>query len=295
MKVIAIPTENTENNNNQQIPSSPPTINTTSSSGPLALFTDEYLKHMNEILASQSLDTVLDWCCRSLPNLIQVTSFGATGMVVLHALNKLGHKIPTVFLDTLYHFDETIEHAKQVAEQYKLDLHWFRCKYASSRVEFETRFDCTDMWISNPARYEHLTKVEPLERALEELHVSCWISGRRRDQGGLRSTLQILEIDEADGRLKVNPLALWTQSEVWDYLKREGVSYNPLFDKSYTSIGDSVTTTKNDDPSKGERGGRFYQFEGKTECGIHNRRRPEVIIQPSNIDTPLPNTTVSSS
>jgi len=94
----------------------------------------------------------------------------------------------------------------------------------------------------------------------------------------MRNELQILEIDEVDGRLKVNPLAFWSKDEVWAYLKREGVPYNPLFDKSYTSIGDSVTTTKNSDPNQGERAGRFYQFKEKTECGIHNRRKPQTVI-----------------
>jgi len=128
------------------------------------------------------------------------------------------------------------------------------------------------MWITQPTRFEYLTKVGPLERALSELGVGAWITGRRRDQGGLRSDLQILELDPADGRLKVNPLAHWTLQEVWAYLKREGVPYNPLYDQSYTSIGDSVTTSTNVDIAKGERSGRFFQFDGqKTECGIHTR------------------------
>jgi len=244
----------------------------------LAMFTTEYLEHMNQVLSQQSLEAVLEWCCTSLPNLSQVTSFGSTGMVIIHALHKLGKKMPTIFLDTLYHFEETIAHAKDTQKKYGLDLHWFHCKLASTRADFERIFDSTDMWSSNPHKYEQLTKVEPLERALQELNVSSWISGRRRDQGGMRNELQILEIDEFDGRLKVNPLAYWSKDEIWAYLKREGVPYNPLFDKSYTSIGDSVTTKKVTDPSQGERAGRFYQFQEKTECGIHNRRKPQAAV-----------------
>jgi len=255
--------------------------------GDLAMFTTEYLQQMNEVLSQQSLESVLEWCCLSLPRLVQVSSFGAPGMVIVHALHKMGKTLPTIFLDTLYHFQETLEHAKQVGVQYGLTVHWYRCKLAQTREDFERIFDSKDMWISNPHKYEQLTKVEPLERALDELKVGAWISGRRRDQGGMRKELQILEIDEVDGRLKVNPLALWTKDEVWNYLKREGVPYNPLFDKSYTSIGDSVTTIKNEDSSKGERAGRFHQFEHKTECGIHNRRRPSLAVP--NTDAPLAN------
>jgi len=239
------------------------------------IFTNEYLACLNQMLRQQSLESVLEWCCASLPNLFQVTSFGSTGMVVIHALNKIGKSLPAIFLDTLYHFEETLEHARQVEAQYKLKAHWYRCKLASTRSDFERIFDSNDMWVSNPHKYEQLTKVEPLERALNELKVSAWISGRRRDQGGLRNDMEILEMD-FDGRLKVNPLAFWTKEEVWNYLKAEGVPYNPLFDKSYTSIGDSVNTKRSDDPNMGEREGRFYQFAEKTECGIHTRRRQHV-------------------
>jgi len=271
MKVVAVKTENKEEGDEVA-----PEAFSEVESGHSSIFTNEYLQQMNQMLSQQSLESVLEWCCSSLPNLAQVTSFGSTGMVILHALHKLGLKPPTVFLDTLHHFDETLEHARQVEKEYGIEVHWYHCKLASTRSDFERIFKSTDMWISNPHKYEQLTKVEPLERALEDLKISAWMSGRRRDQGGLRDDLQILELDEIDGRIKVNPLAFWTKDEVWAYLKREGVAYNPLFDKSYTSIGDSVTTTKNTDPSKGERAGRFYQFKDKTECGIHTRTRAEV-------------------
>jgi phosphoadenosine phosphosulfate reductase len=241
---------------------------------PVSGFTEEYLATMNQVLSQQTLGAVLEWCCNSLPNLFQVTSFGSAGMVILHELHKLNLNVTSIFLDTLYHFEETLEHARTVEKQYNLIVHWYRCPRAATRTEFETVFNSNDMWISHPRRYEWLTKVEPLERALKELKVSAWITGRRRDQGGLRTDLPILELD-IDGRLKVNPLAHWTREEVWAYLRREGVPYNPLFDKSYGSIGDTVTTSQTADPSAGERSGRFHQFEGKkTECGIHIRRAP---------------------
>jgi len=274
--------------NREEEPAAQESINVESSGN--TRFTTEYLQQMNQILSQQSLESVLEWCSSSLPNFVQVTSFGSTVMVVIHALHKLGIKLPTIFLDTLYHFEETLEHARQVEKEYGLEVHWYRCKLASTRADFERIFKSDDMWISNPHKYEQLTKVEPLERALDELKVGAWMSGRRRDQGGLRNDLQILEIDEIDGRLKVNPLAFWTKDEVWAYLKREGVPYNPLFDKSYTSVGDSVTTIKNDDPNQGERAGRFHQFSGeKTECGIHTRKR----ASPLQTDIQLLNSVVT--
>lgn len=253
---------------------------------PLPGFTSEYLESINGVLAQQPLSEVLTWCFSSLPNLFQITSFGSTGMVVIHELFKLKlNQVPAIFLDTLYHFEETLEHARAVAQKYTLTVHWYRCSQAATREEFEKVYKSNDMWVSHPRRYEYLTKVEPLERSLSELKVGSWITGRRRDQGGLRSDLPILELD-VDGRIKVNPLAHWTRQEVWDYLARENVPYNPLFDRSYTSIGDSVTTAVAADPTSGERAGRFYQFDGKkTECGIHIRRAP---TQTQDVQ-PLPN------
>lgn len=255
--------------------------------GPEALlpgFTEEYIQTLNQVLAQQTLGQVLEWCCTSFPNFFQVTSFGSAGMVVINELHKLNLKVPVIFLNTLYHFEETLEHARAVGEKYALEVYWFRCPKAETRQEFEKLYKSDDMWISHPRRFEYLTKVEPLERALGEHKVTAWITGRRREQGGMRTQLPILEVD-VDGRIKVNPLAHWSREEVWDYLAREGVPYNPLFDQSYASIGDTVTTSKTTDLSQGERAGRFHQFGGaKTECGIHIRR-----------PRPLPDVKTSSS
>jgi len=248
-------------------------------------FTDEYLHSMNEVLAGMPLAEVLQWCHRSLPNFYQITSFGSAGMVVIHELHKLNLQVPVIFLNTLYHFEETLEHARAVEEKYKLKVDWYRCPQAETREEFERVFKSNDMWISHPRKFEWLTKVEPLERALNDHKIGAWITGRRREQGGVRTQLPVLELD-VDGRIKVNPLAHWSREEVWSYLSREGVPYNPLFDQSYTSIGDTVTTTRTDDLNKGERAGRFQQFGGaKTECGIHVRRAPST---PNDV-TPIVN------
>jgi len=236
-----------------------------------AHFTPEYVAEMSGELEKMSLGDMLTWIVTNLPSLFQVTSFGATGMVIIHALSELRMKVPVIFLDTLYHFPETIDHAEAVQERYELDARWYRCSTANNREEFERKYKCDDMWISHPKRYEWLTKVEPLERGLKENNVLSWVTGRRRDQGGLRTSLPILEIDSADGRIKVNLLAHWTKQMVWDYLKKFDIPYNPLFDKNYASVGDIVNTIRTDS-AQGEREGRFFQFGGvKTECGIHVR------------------------
>merc|ERR1712080_347494 len=102
--------------------------------------------------------------------------------------------------------------------------------------------DDKQLWLSNPLIYDQLVKVEPLQRALNELNIKIWITGRRRDQGGNRSSLRILEIDEDDGRYKLNPLAFWTNQMVWEYISKNKGICNPLYYQGYKSIGDEMTT-----------------------------------------------------
>ena len=126
------------------------------------------------------------------------------------------------------------------------------------------------------------------------MNAQMWISGRRRTQGGERSHIPVLEFeffseeytDEKDnfdislGRWKLNPLSYWTYDQVWKYIKTNKLSYNNLYDKGYTSIGDTMTTTlprlnsttfgsQNGDDY--ERSGRFFGMN-KTECGLHSVR-----------------------
>ena len=107
--------------------------------------------------------------------------------------------------------------------------------------------------------------MEPLQRALDDLQVQAWITGRRRDQSAARQSLPIFE--RVNGRLKVNPLANWTRQDLWAYTEQNGVLYNPLHDQGYTSIGDQPLTTPTA-AGEDERAGRWRGTE-KTECGIH--------------------------
>ena len=201
----------------------------------------------------------------SLPNLLQSTSFGATGMVIIDMLHKLNIELPVLFIDTLHHFPETLEHAEASREHYGFELKVYRCKDAQTQPEFESKYGA-ELWKLESEKYDQLVKVEPQKRALRELDTFAWINGRRRSQGGERSSLAILEFD-VDGRLKINPLATWTFDQVWNYIHDNNVPYNRLHDQGYKSIGDKMTTFPVGE-SEDERAGR-WQGSSKTECGIH--------------------------
>ncbi|MCP4131562.1 MAG: phosphoadenylyl-sulfate reductase [bacterium] len=115
----------------------------------------------------------------------------------------------------------------------------------------------------------HIRKIEPLKRVLSTADV--WITGLRKDQSVTRSDIDIAEWDEANGLIKINPLADWTEEPVWDYIKENGVPYNRLHNENYPSIG-CAPCTRAIHPGEDTRAGRWWweQPEHK-ECGLHRR------------------------
>ncbi|MGB3768229.1 MAG: phosphoadenosine phosphosulfate reductase [Phormidesmis sp.] len=223
------------------------------------------LSILNQRFDQASPQEILAWCIENIPQgLVQTTSFSL--LPITHMLYKeLNHPIPVVFLDTLHLFLETLETAQKAKTLYDLDLHVYRAAGVDSQDDFAARYG-EALWEKDIERFYELTKVEPLQRALDELNVKAWITGRRRDQSKTRQDLPIFERDE-NGRLKVNPLANWTSRDVWTYTFEHSVPYNPLHDQGYTSIGDQPLTTPTA-ANEDERAGRWRGSE-KTECGIH--------------------------
>ena len=213
-------------------------------------------------------DQVLLWAAKYFPqSLMQVTSFGASGMVLLDKMHRLGllSQVPVLSIDTLHLFDETHSLISNVQKKYQgMDLHIYRPLDFESREAFDAAFGA-DLYQRDPEKYGYLTKVEPMERALEEHNIQAWITGRRRSQGGERAHLPLVEYD---GKyIKLNPLAMWTYDQVWDYIRNKCVPYNVLYDRGYKSIGD-VMTSRVVAPDAPERSGRFVGLN-QTECGMH--------------------------
>ena len=112
-----------------------------------------------------------------------------------------------------------------------------------------------------------IRKVEPLKRALAGKH--AWITGMRRGQSASRGDIAIEEFDEAHGLVKFNPLADWSEEEVWDHIGRHEVPYNPLYDQGYRSIG-CAPCTRPVVAGEDARAGRWWwENDGASECGIH--------------------------
>lgn len=240
---------------------------------PEVYFTKPHLQFLNRQLQFLEPQEILRWCVTTLPNLFQTTAFGLSGLVTLDMLSKLNIPRPQVvdliFLDTLYHFKETLDLVERVRKQYpNVTIHVFKPADCETAGQFSAKYG-DKLWETDEKLYDWVAKVEPAQRAYRELRVDAVLTGRRRSQGGKRGDLDIIEIDEA-GLIKINPLANWSFKQVQEYIKVNNVPYNELLDRGYKSVGDWHSTSPVKE-GEDERAGRWKGQE-KTECGIHNPR-----------------------
>ncbi len=224
---------------------------------------------------------ILAWCWAHLPQgLVQASAFGVDDMLLTDLLYRPAAlaggnhhtqdatrlpAVPVVFLDTLFHFPQTLAFVATARAGYRLNLKIYGPLGMTSREMFQAKFGPA-LWERDLAQFHRVTKVEPLMRGLDELGAIAWITGRRRDQSSTRAELPIFEWDRHQ-RLKVNPLANWTRKDTWAYVFEHDVPYNPLHDRGYPSIGDEPLTVAVR-PGEDERAGRWRGME-QLECGIH--------------------------
>ena len=125
------------------------------------------------------------------------------------------------------------------------------------------------LYASDPDRCCDILKVEPIRRAIHEMEVTCWVTGLRCTEGRTRTDFQ--EIEERDrGLIKLNPILIWNEREVWQYLALDQVPVNPLYVQGYRSLGCEPCTRISQDPD--ERAGRWLgTSKCGGECGIHTR------------------------
>lgn len=248
-----------------------------SSASDLAIITitKPHLKFLNQQLEKLEPIDILRWAKLTLPNLFQTTAFGLTGLVTIDMLSKLQAEDPEsapvdlIFLDTLYHFQETLDLVERVQARYpNVRLHVYKPEGIDNAAQFEEKYG-KELWNTNADLYDWAAKVEPAQRAYTELRVSAVLTGRRRSQGANRSELGIVEVDDA-GLVKVNPLLNWSFGQVQEYIKNNNVPYNELLDRGYKSVGDWHSTQPIKE-GEDERAGR-WKGTNKTECGIHNKR-----------------------
>lgn len=194
------------------------------------------------------------------PKLCIASSMGDAVLIDMAA--KIQPGVPVVFLDTGYHFAETIGTRDAVATVYPVQLVTVLALRSVAEQDAEHGPRLHDR---NPDLCCNLRKVEPLARGLAPY--DAWASGIRRDEATTRTKIRVVDWDEKRAMVKVNPLADWTQEQLDAYIAAEGVLVNPLVSDGYPSIGCAPCTRR---VAEGEdaRSGR-WSGTGKTECGLH--------------------------
>ncbi|KAJ2999825.1 hypothetical protein HDV02_001603 [Globomyces sp. JEL0801] len=224
----------------------------------------------NQKLAEKTPKDIIQWAINTFPvGLYQTTSFGITGMAIMHINHQISnHQVPIIFIDTLHNFDETLKLKSKAIEKYNADIHVYKPNGCNTREEFIATHG-EKLWETNADLYDYVVKAEPAHRAYTELNARAVFTGRRRSQGADRSTLKVLELDNSISPplIKINVLAYWDYDTVWDFISREQVPYNELLDKGYKSVGDYHSTQPIAE-GEDERAGRWKGQE-KTECGLH--------------------------
>ncbi|MBD3275866.1 MAG: phosphoadenylyl-sulfate reductase [Candidatus Marinimicrobia bacterium] len=218
-------------------------------------------RQLNNRTACQRLEWALDFFDRILIS----SSFGLQTSVIIDIVyGRMEKRIPVVFLDTLYHFPETLILAGRFLERYDLNLQIIRPPDAVNRTQFEEKYG-HKLWDRNVDQFHELTKLRQIRDVLK--FRDAWITGIRREQSNTRRSAQIVEFDAKHNLFKVNPLVDWSRRQVLEYIRANDVPYNSLFEQGYQSIGDEPLTQPVTD-GQHERSGRWIGTE-KTECGLH--------------------------
>jgi len=206
------------------------------------------------------------WAVRTYPEkLVLTTSFGAQSAAFLHLATQAEPDLPIIFIDTGYHFPETLEFAQQLTKKLGLKVLTYRPVQTPADIE-RKHGRLWEMGADGMEKFHEIIRVEPLRRAMKELNPLLWIAGLRRTTAASRKELSILS--HANSRIKMLPILDWTDRQVGEYLQQHSLPYHPLWAKGYVSIGDRVTTKRLDevtDPAE------LRHFGGKRECGIHEK------------------------
>jgi phosphoadenosine phosphosulfate reductase len=218
---------------------------------------------------------LLKWTLGRYKRVAIASSFGAEDVALIDMAVRIDPNVRVFTLDTGRLNEETYEVMDRVRRKYGIAIEaYFPDAKAVERLEREKGFYSFRESVDNRKECCAVRKVEPLKRALSGLE--AWIAGLRREQSVTRAGLDKVEWDAAFGLVKINPLADWTQKQVWDYVKQNQVPYNRLHDLGYPSIGCAPCTRAVSDkpsweiPDADVRKGRWWwEDPDHKECGLH--------------------------
>ena len=220
------------------------------------------IERLSNEFETKTPQQIITWAVDNFwPQIALSSSFQTQSMPLLHMASRIRRDLLIFFLDTGYHFWDTLIFREQIASEWQLNV---LDLYRDSRWDSFARQRTRTLPLEDPNLCCFIHKVQPMQKAMKEM--LAWISGIRRDQTSVRAHAKILELQE-DGLLKINPLLNWTREDIQRYTEENNLLSHPLLEKGYRSIGCSPCTVAIglDDS---ERAGR-WTGRGKIECGLH--------------------------
>ncbi|QZT38419.1 phosphoadenylyl-sulfate reductase [Halosquirtibacter xylanolyticus] len=231
----------------------------------------EQISLWNDQLKDKSSKEILSFFLNEFKGEIALaSSLGAEDQVLTQMVLSIDKEAKIFTLDTGRLFPETYDLIHRTNSKYGIKMAVYFPE--SAAVEEMVNTEGINLFFDSVEKRKQccqVRKIQPLKRAFKGLKV--WICGLRREQSVTRTDMNIVEWDEGNQMIKVNPLINWNEDKVWDYVKNQGIPYNTLHDKNYPSIGCQPCTRA---IMEGEdvRAGRWYWESPDTkECGLHKK------------------------
>jgi phosphoadenosine phosphosulfate reductase len=223
----------------------------------------EKIASVQEQAEAWSPEQLLAWAATEFGSVAIASSFGVEDMALIDFASRNPQPIAVFTLDTAFLFPETYKLIEATEKKYGIKVERMN---PALTPEAQAQQHGEALWTRDPNQCCGIRKIEPLKRKLGTLQ--AWITGIRREQSPTRANARKIEWDNGFGLVKINPLADWTNKQVWKYIFDKQVPYNPLHDLNYPSIG-CTHCTRQVGAGEDERAGRWAGF-AKTECGLHS-------------------------
>jgi phosphoadenosine phosphosulfate reductase len=233
------------------------------------LLSENFIRDLNQRFEHEPPQSIVRWALdqSGLQRVAIASAFQAEGTALIHMAVQMRPEVPVLFLDTGFHFGETLAFKQRLIEL--LDLNVVDVT-GDHTVDSQAETFGHRLYERDPKACCELNKVIPFNRVLRDYE--AWMTSMRRDSSWTRRDAPIVSttcLDTGEDLLKINPMANWSRRDAWTYLKDNRLPHNPLYDLGFASIG-CAPCTRLVFPGEDERAGRWAGLL-KTECGIHVR------------------------
>lgn len=233
----------------------------------------EKIAELNREFKNMDIKELLEYFLKEYRGKIAFSSsFGAEDQVLSDMILKIDNEANIFTLDTGRLPYETYDVMDRTNLKYKTKIRvYFPCSKDVEKLYQEQGINGFYYSIENRKECCYARKIAPLKRALNG--VDIWITGLRAEQSSTRELMQLFEWDEGNRVIKLNPLILWSESDVWNYIRENGVPYNALHDKGYPSIGCAPCTRAVQDGADIRSGRWWWESPEHKECGLHIKEK----------------------